>query len=246
MRVVGYLRVSTQGQTSDDKFGLEVQREQIERYCESKGHEIIGWYEDAGVSGAKEERPAWGEILRGEVEDGVEAVVVAKSDRVARDVYIYFAYKNELRKKGLQIISVAEDFGELGAYSVILDAMLAAIAEVERMNITARTSGGRKQKASKGGYSGGNTPYGYVCKSKMLVVVPEEAKVVKEIYALRSKGYTYRGIVSELCKRGRLTRSGKQFSIAHIQNILNNELTYRGYYHYGGSDWVKGEQEAII
>ena len=246
MRVVGYLRVSTDGQLGEDKFGLEAQRATIEEFCGKKGYEIAGWYEDRGISGAKEDRPQFSRILQGDIPEGVGAVVVAKSDRVARDVYIYFAFKNELRKKGLQIISVAEDFGELGAYSVILDAMLAAIAEVERMNINARTSGGRKQKASKGGYSGGREPYGYRSVDKGLIVVPEEAKIVREVYDLRDKGYTYRGIISTLEQEGSLTRSGKSFTVAHIQHILNNENTYRGLYRYGGSEWVKGEQEAII
>lgn len=246
MRVVGYLRVSTNGQLGEDKFGLEAQRKQIEDFCEKKGYEIAGWYTDAGVSGAKEERPSWSEIMRGEVPEGTEAVVVAKSDRVARDVYIYFAFKNELRKKGLQIISVAEDFGELGAYSVILDAMLAAIAEVERMNINARTSGGRKQKASKGGYSGGKEPYGYRSEGKNLVVVPEEAKVVRKIYTYHHKGYSYRKIAGLLEQEGSVPRSGGQFNVSTIHSILSNEMTYKGFYHYGGSNWVKGEQEAII
>ena len=246
MKVVGYLRVSTSGQLGEDKFGLEAQREQIEGFCAKKGYEIAGWYTDAGVSGAKEERPSWGEILRGEVPSGTEAVIVAKSDRVARDVYIYFAFKNELRKKGLQIISVAEDFGELGAYSVILDAMLAAIAEVERMNINARTSGGRKQKASKGGYSGGKEPYGYRSIDRTLEIVPEEAEVVRKVYKYRDKGYSYRHIISLLEQEGSVPRSGGKFNVSHIHGILQNEMTYKGYYHYSGSEWVKGEQEAII
>lgn len=246
MKVVGYLRVSTKGQVGTDKFGLKSQMSSIREYCKSKGCEVERWYIDKGISGAKEDRPSWGEVMRGEVPSGVEAVIVAKSDRVARDIYIYFAYKNELRKKGLQIISVAEDFGELGAYAVILDAMIASIAEVERMNINARTSGGRKQKASRGGYSGGKEPYGYRSDKKTLVIVPEEAKVVREVYALRGEGLTYRDIIGELSKEGIVTRSGKRFTLAHIQNILHNEMTYRGYYHYGDSEWVKGEHQAII
>ena len=110
MRVVGYLRVSTDGQIGEDKFGLESQRESIEDFCGKKGYEIAEWYTDQGISGASEDRPEFNRILQGDIPEGVEAVVVAKSDRVARDVYIYFAFKNELRKKGLQIISVAEDF----------------------------------------------------------------------------------------------------------------------------------------
>ena len=246
MKVVGYLRVSTDGQVGEDKFGLATQRETIESFCAKKGHEVVAWYVDEGVSGAKEDRPQFSRIVQGDIPEGVEAVVVAKSDRVARDIYIYFAFKNELRKKGLQILSVAEDFGELGAYAVILDAMIASIAEVERMNINARTSGGRKQKASKGGYSGGKEPYGYRSKGHSLVIVPEEAKVVREVYEYRDKGYSYRHIISLLEQEGSVPRSGKHFNVSHIHSILNNEQTYKGYYHYGGSEWVKGEHEAII
>lgn len=246
MRVVGYLRVSTEGQKGEDKFGLSAQQTQIEEFCTEKGYEIADWYIDAGVSGAKEERPEWSKILGGEVPDGTEAVIVAKSDRVARDVYIYFAFKNELRKKGIQIISVAEDFGELGAYSVILDAMLAAIAEVERMNINARTSGGRKQKASKGGYSGGRVPYGYRAMDHALVINPAEAEIVRKVYALRSKGLTMQAISDRLNECGLRTRSNGDFSKSQVKNILGNKKTYKGYYHYGGSEWVKGEHQAII
>lgn len=246
MKVIGYLRVSTDGQVGEDKFGLESQKAQIEEFCKKKGHSICKWYIDEGISGAKEERPEWGKVMRGEVPAGTEAVIVAKNDRIARDVYLYFAFKNELRKEGIQIISVAEDFGELGAYAVILDAMLASIAEVERMNINARTSGGRKQKASKGGYSGGKAPYGYRSEGHSLVIEPEEARIVREIYDLNSKGFSHRRIIGILREEGSLTRQGKDFAPSTIQSILSNENTYKGLYHYGGSEWVKGEQEAII
>ena len=114
------------------------------------------------------------------------------------------------------------------------------------MNINARTSGGRKQKASKGGYSGGKEPYGYRSEGKSLVVVPEEAKVVRKIYAYHSKGYSYRKIAGILEQEGSVPRSGGQFNVSTIHSILSNEMTYKGFYRYGGSSWVKGEQEAII
>ena len=246
MKVAGYLRVSTNGQVGEDRFGLEAQRVQIEGYCCAKGYEIVEWYIDEGISGAKEDRPEFGRILSGDIPDGCEAVVVAKSDRIARDVYIYFAYKNELRKKGLQIISVAEDFGEMGAYSVILDAMLAAIAEVERQNITTRTSGGRKQKSAKGGYSGGKAPYGYSANNKSLVVEEREAEIVRKVFMLRDSGMSMRKIADTINGYGVRTRSGGVFSIAQVQGILGNERTYRGMYRYSGSEWVKGEHQAII
>lgn len=246
MKVVGYLRVSTKGQIGTDKYGIRTQMSSIREFCKAKGCEIARWYIDKGISGAKEEREQFGRILRGDIPEGVEAVIVAKSDRVARDVYIYFAYKNELRKQGIQIISVAEDFGDQGVFTVVLDAMLAAMAEVERQNITMRTSGGRRQKAKKGGYSGGQAPYGYDVSNHELTINEEEAEVVRSIYKYHRCGCS----ASEICDRLNLggigTRGGKDWRKSTVLSILGNERTYQGYYRYGEGEWVKGEHQAII
>lgn len=85
---VGYVRVSTEGQVGDDKFGIDSQKQSILLYANDHGYNIVRWYIDEGVSGVKENRPELDKIL---YEDDVtnppyEAVIVAKSDRMARDV----------------------------------------------------------------------------------------------------------------------------------------------------------------
>ena len=47
---VGYVRVSTQEQVTG--FGLEVQRDAVEKYCAAHGLELVAMCEDAGVSGS--------------------------------------------------------------------------------------------------------------------------------------------------------------------------------------------------
>ena len=96
--VIAYVRVSTDAQAGEDRFGVEAQREQITAFCAEKGYEILRWVEDLGESGAKE-RPGFDSIVYGEVwNPPVEGVVVAKNDRVARDVEIYYYYKMLLKK----------------------------------------------------------------------------------------------------------------------------------------------------
>ena len=41
--VVAYIRVSTDGQVGEDKFGLESQREQIIDYCRRNDMNIVKW-----------------------------------------------------------------------------------------------------------------------------------------------------------------------------------------------------------
>ena len=247
--VIAYKRVSTDGQTGDDKFGLNVQEEIIRDYCRKNDLNIVRWFVDEGESGAKE-RPGFDEIVYGDVGNPpYEAVVVAKSDRVARDINIYYYYKMLLRKKEIELISVAEDFGQFGVFSNMLEAFTLCVAEMERENITKRTSGGRKVKAKAGGYAGGRPPYGYKTENKRLVVVPEEAQTVRDIFRLKDdEGWTYKDVRDYLNAQGKKNRSGGEFSISTVQQIYENKNTYLGYYRYGGKDtqWVKGQHEAIL
>lgn len=248
MNVIGYIRVSTEGQCGDDKFGLEVQESKIKEYAEKNGMTIVKWFRDEGESGAKE-RPGFDEIIYGEIGNPpYEAVIVAKSDRVARDINVYYYYKMMLMKKNIKLISIAEDFGQFGVFANMLEAFTLCVAEMERDNINKRTSAGRKVKAEKGGYSGGRAPMGYKVQDGNLVIVPEEAEVVKKIFEWRDEGVVMLEIVDRLNENGYQTRNGKPFVISTVQSILNNRKTYEGYYHYGKNKdmWVKGQHEAIL
>lgn len=248
MNVIGYIRVSTEGQCGDDKFGLEVQEQQIKEYAEKNDMTIVKWFRDEGESGAKE-RPGFDEIIYGEVSNPpFEAVIVAKSDRVARDINVYYYYKMMLMKKDIKLISIAEDFAAFGVFAPMLEAFTLCVANMERDNINKRTSAGRKVKAEKGGYSGGRAPMGYKVQDGNLVIVPEEAEVVKKIFEWRDEGVVMLEIVDRLNENGYQTRNGRSFVISTVQSILNNRKTYEGFYHYGKNkdQWVKGQHEPIL
>lgn len=245
--VVAYIRVSTDGQLGEDKFGLDAQREQIIEYCAKNDMNILKWYSDEGESGAKY-RPGFDAIVYGEVNNPpYEAVVVAKSDRVARDINIYFYYQGALLRKNIELISICEDFGQFGVFANMLKAFTLTCAEMERDNINKRTSGGRKIKAARGGYSGGRPPYGYAPQNGKLVIVPEEAEVVRFVIQSKEKGMTYQMICDSLNDAGKTNRSGTKFSISTLQVIIENKPLYQGMYRYGkGSEWVKGVHEPIL
>ena len=245
--VIAYRRVSTDGQCADDKFGLEVQRAQIMEYAAKHDMNIVKWVTDEGESGAKE-RPGFDEIVYGDVTNPpYEAVIVAKSDRVARDINVYYYYKMLLIKKDVKLISIAEDFGQFGVFANMLEAFTLCVAEMERENITKRTSSGRKVKASSGGYSGGRPPYGYRPFNHKLIIVPEEAEVVRFVIAAKDGGMTYQNICDKLNAEGKTNRSGSKFSISTIQVIVENKPLYQGKYRYGkDAEWVDGEHEPIL
>ena len=249
-KAVAYMRVSTNGQTGEDAFGLDAQKEQIIEYCRANDIFIVDWFIDEGVSGADPRKPGLDAIIAGAATNPpIEMVITAKNDRISRKVEYYYAYKIKHHEAGLDIVSVAEDFGREGMFTPILEALTAAMAEVERGMITARTSGGRKVKASRGGYSGGRTPYGYVADKNVrgMVIDEEQAKIVRLIFKMKQEGHTYQQIVDKLNSCGYTNRSGTKWAISSVQVILGNERTYRGEYRYGkDGEWVKGAHEPIL
>ena len=247
--VVAYCRVSTDGQTGDDKFGIDSQKEIIMKYCAAHDMQISEWYIDEGESGVKESRPALDSLLFGEIKNPpVKAVIVAKSDRVAREIKLYFYYMMLLEKKGIHLISATEEVvnDDTGLGNVYKSLML-FVAEQERKNITKRTSGGRMVKASRGGYSGGRPPFGYKSVNGNLIIIPEEAETVRQIFEMKDGGETYKTICDRLNDAGKKNKSGTQFAISTLQVILGNRKLYEGYYKYGKTDeWVKGQHEPIL
>lgn len=248
-RAVAYCRVSTKGQVGEDKFGIDAQMEMIRDYCEKNDIEVVNWYIDEGVSGAEKKRPALSRLLEGEVTNPpVQYVIVAKADRLARSVELYYGFKANLSDLNLELVSVAEDWSaQEKLTALILENFLAVVAEIEKENIRVRMSGGRRQKAKRGGYAGGRAPMGYKVVNGELVINEEEAPVVRFIFDRKKNGFTMLSTVNALNEAGYKTRNGKEFVISTVQSIWNNERTYRGEYRYGkDGEWVKGQHEPIL
>ena len=138
--VVAYIRVYTEGQV--DKYGLDAQKEDILKYCAENNMRVVEWYREKGVSGAKDTRPEWDRLMYGEITNPpISAVVVAKNDRVARDINVYFYFKMLLKKRDIELISVSEDFGQYGPMAHFLEAFTMCVAQMERENISWRDEG---------------------------------------------------------------------------------------------------------
>ena len=248
-RAYGYIRVSTKQQAGEDRMGPEAQRQAITEYADRNGYAIVKWFTDE-ISGVKEDRPELNRILYTDLpkRDGIEAFIAYKSDRIARDIKLYFYYLSVLDRKNIGLISVNEQFENVpDGVASLIRAIMMFVAEQERNNITMRTKSGRKVKAEVGGYSGGKPPYGYKAENHRLVPVPEEAEMVCRVFSMRDANCTMLDIAESLNDMGYRTRRDGFFAPSNVQRILENKMTYLGYYKYGkDGEWVKGQQRPLF
>jgi len=247
IKALAYLRVSTKEQS--DKFGYDAQQKAIEQFAQDNGYDIIDWVRDS-ASGVSESRDGWDRIIADPkvANPPYQAVIVFKSDRVARDIQLYFYFEWQLERKGVKLVSVNDGFANVDDnYKNIIKSFVLFSAEQERKNITLRTSGGRTIKAKIGGYAGGRCPFGYKAVDGEMVIDIYESEVVKLIFELRNKGMSYYHIAQELNKRELYSRSGGLWARPQVFYIIKNEQTYRGFYRYGkNGEWVKGKHKAIL
>ena len=248
-KAAGYLRVSTDNQVGDDKFGLIDQRQSIEAFAASQGFCVVVWYSDAGISGATLDRPELQALLSEAKDRTFEAVIVAKMDRVARDLMAQLWIEKELLKYEVELISAAEPFRGQDPANVLFRQIIGAFAQFEKSRIAERLAGGRKQKAKIGGYAGGKAAIGYRAErgSKRIEVDEEKAATVIRVFQLRASfpNWTLQQIADQLNSEGHTTAQDKMFHRKQVSRILKRESLYAGRYCYAGIE-AEGEHESIL
>lgn len=216
-KVVAYLRVSTDEQAN----GLDAQRSEVERWSRARGVTVAAWFVDRGVSGGAslEKRPALLEAL-GVLTKG-DVLVVQKRDRLARDVGHAILVEGIVAKAKASLVS-AHGEGEGDAEDPMAFAfrrMADVFAQVERMQIKARTKAALASKKARGECVG-TVPYGFRREGAMLVEDEAEQAVLACVKGFRDAGLSERAIVAELEAAGHLARSGKPFGKTQVHRML--------------------------
>ena len=236
-KIIGYCRVSTDNQK--DEGTIDLQRQALREYADAKGYELVKVFEDEGVSGGLEDRAGLAELfsfLEDKENKGVEAVLIFKLDRLARDLYIqeHLIKKLEALSVGL-IITKEADLASDDPMRKAFRQFMGIVAELEKAFITMRLSGGRINKIkTKSLYAGGGVALGYTAKGKDLVIDAKQAGVVKQIFKMkRSQRKGLREIARVLNEQGIPTARGGEWHAGTIKYILTNPL-YKGVMEYSG------------
>ncbi len=234
-----YTRVSTKMQV--DGYSLEAQENRCRAMAEAKGYEVVRIYHDDGKSGKTTEgRDDFNRMLK-DIEmhkDGVSLVFVFKLSRFGRNTRDVLNSFQILKENGCELVCVEDSIDTTNAMGEVILKILAAIAEMERHNISVQTMAGRIQKAEDGKWNGGFAPYGYTLVDGKLQIAEDEAEVIRIIFdrfVHTTMGYV--GVANYLLEKGvqkKIRQNGKldTFTQDFVKNALDNEV-YMGKIHFG-------------
>jgi len=233
MKLVAYVRTSRLAVNGDS---LAAQEDACRSWAGTAGYDVVGVYEDDGLSGGLgvEDRPGLAAALV-EIEGGrAEGLVVHRIDRLARELYVQEAVLAEAWRVGPHVKVYEAVEGEEvkrddpdDPARKFLRQVLGAAVELERGMILARMRRGRRRKTEAGGYVGGprlHRKYGYDLVTRDdgtldYEPIEEEQAVLRRILSLRGEGSSYRAIVGELESEGVQPPSGSRWYPMTIRRI---------------------------
>ena len=253
-----YTRKSTEHNLDLEFNSLDAQREACEAYIKSQAHE--GWrlvpdrYDDGGLSGASLDRPALQKLLADVRAGKINIVVVYKVDRLTRSLADFAKLVELFDQHGVSFVSITQSFNTTSSMGRLTLNVLLSFAQFEREVIGERVRDKIAASKRKGLWVGGPVPLGYRCIDKKLEIVPEEAEVVRTIFARYLELGSMGALIAELdrqCIRTKVNgrRDGRRsggicFGVGSLAHLLKNrfyigEITYRGEVH-------RGEHEPIL
>lgn len=221
-----YIRVSTDDQT---EFSPDAQLKQIKKYA--KANNIIltkeHIYIDEGISGKRaDKRPQFMKMIATAKSKPTpfDVILVHKFDRFARSREDSVVYKSLLKREAnIKVVSITESI-EDDKFSVILEAMLEAMAEYYSLNLAEEVKKGMTEKAERGEFQS-VPPFGYQMENKQLVPIEEEANFVRFIFEkFANREMTMRQLTVYANKLGIKTHQGNCFETRSIDYIVNNPV----------------------
>jgi DNA invertase Pin-like site-specific DNA recombinase len=147
MKRVGiYLRVSTNGQVTEN------QRRELEAVAKRSGWQVVGFYEDNGISGAKgrDKRPGFDQLLKDATARKINMIAAWSVDRLGRSLQDLVSFLNELHALHCHLYLHQQALDTSTPSGRAMFQMCGVFAEFERAMIRERVNAGLARARAKG------------------------------------------------------------------------------------------------
>ncbi len=229
-RVAAYARVSTD---SDEQLSsYEAQVDFYTRHIKSQPEwEFVSVYTDEGISGTNtRKREGFNRMVADAMEGKIDLILTKSISRFARNTVDTLTTVRQLKANGVEVYFEKENIYTLDAKGEVMITIMSSLAQEESRSISENITWGKRRSMEEGKFSLAYKNFlGYEKgEDGRLKIVEEEARIIREIYALFLKGWTVRKIAGHLTAQGIPTPKGREiWSVSTIMSILQNEK-YKG------------------
>lgn len=218
-----YCRLSQDDGSLGESGSIQTQKAILTQYCQEHHMEIVDCYCDDGWSGTNFDRPAFRRMI-GDIEAGrVNTVIVKDLSRFGREYAQMGLYiEHYFEEKGVRFLSLAENIDSSQGLNNLVLPFTNVINSLYARQASEKTKAAHRARAKNGMFLGSRAPYGYQkdpSDRHHLIVDPEAAEVVKEIFRMFADGIGY----------VRMTK------ILRERNILNPQA----YFNQNNPDYYK-------
>ena len=230
LRVVYYARVSTD--KYDQLHSLEAQKTYFENLLERNPNwTFVKGYVDEGLTGTKiDKRDSFIEMMRDAKLGKFDMICTKEVSRFARNTLDSLSCIRELLTYGVAVYFENDSLNTIDEDSDFRLTTMASLAQEESRKTSERLKFGFRESVKKGVVLGNDSIWGYRKEKGKLVIVEEEAEMVRKIFDLyANENLGVRAIAKMLSDSGLRNTNGNPFSFSTIKGILVNPK-YKGFY----------------
>lgn len=226
-KVAAYARVSME--TERLMHSLSAQVSHYSKYIQKNPEwEYAGVYSDDGISGTGTKKRKGFQQLIADAEDGKIDIILTKSiSRFARNTVDLLETVRHLKDKGIEVRFEREHISSMSSEGELMLTILASFAQEESRSISENVKWGMQKRFQQGIPNGHFRIFGYRWEGDMLVIVPEEAKIVKRIFQNFLDGKSRLETEREFAAEGIRTGNGCRWVDSNLKIVLTN-ITYTG------------------
>ena len=228
LRAAAYCRVSSE---SDEQLTSYLQqvRHYTQHLDEQEEYINCGIYADEGITGTSiRKRQGFQQMMQDCREGKLDLIITKSVSRFGRNTLDCLVSVRELQALGVDVYFEKENIHSLGSGSELLLTLIAAVAESECFQMSENIKWGFRRKYETGSVKSlmlGKCLGYRKDEEGQIVIVEEEAKIVRRIYQEFLDGKSLTGIALGLKKDGIRTNQGNEtWSESTLHKILRNEL----------------------
>lgn len=221
-RVAAYARVSSGKDEMLHSLAAQVEyyRNLIQVHPE---WEYCGVYTDEAYTGTKGDRPEFTQMLSACRAGKLDMIITKSISRFARNTVTLLETVRELKTLGVDVFFEEQNLHSTSADGELMLTILASYAQEESLSASENCKWRIRNEFRKGNPTGGILMYGYDYCDGKLIINPQEAEVVKMIYADYLSGMGKNAIMRKLEKLNIPTKKDSRWATNTVVSILTNE-----------------------